>query len=172
LDEISENAKKIGAVNTILNKNGVLFGENTDIPGFEKSAKYFLENSKSALILGAGGVARAFAIVLKKYGIETFVKNRNSERQKKFVEEFSLKNYKNEKVDFIINATSLGLKKGEIPEIPENLSPKFVFDAVYSEEKTLFLSFFERKGAEIKDGKEMLIKQAKASFEYWFFDKF
>ena len=195
LNNLGTWASKIGAVNTITNKDGLLRGYNTDTEGFMKMLEdnnVILKN-QNVIILGAGGAARAVIAVL----IENDVKNinifnrslKNAKKQLLFWKEkakkINLNAYKLRKVfsknkninnifknaDIIINTTPVGMKKFKKyePLIPEDLicENQVVIDLVYNPLKTSFLKAAEKKNAIILNGLEMLIYQAIASFYLW-----
>ena len=135
LDKVEPMAKKAGAVNTILNKKGYLVGYNTDIYGAYKALSYlYLKPSDSVLILGAGGVARAIIIALKKMKINDItIANRHAGRSKKlaknlFCKHINWKDRNNTNKILLINATSLGMNNSD--ELPLNKSSLFNFNKV------------------------------------------
>jgi shikimate dehydrogenase len=170
LDELSENAKQIGAVNTIkILPNGKLFGDNTDYFGFIESLRPLLRTyHKSALILGTGGAAKAIAFGFHKLDIEyKFVSRNRSENTIGYEDiDEKIKNY-----PIIINCTPLGtFPNTEIcPDIPYEMitSNHIAYDLIYNPEKTTFLTKAEEKGAVIKNGYEMLVLQAERAWEIW-----
>lgn len=173
LDTIDEQAKTIGAVNCIKivktkSKKPLLHGFNTDIYGFEQSLKPLLKPyHNKALILGTGGAAKSVAYILDKSKIKFKFVSRTagdisySTITRSIIEEFLL----------IINATPVGMypKVNEYPNIPyEFLTPKhLLYDLIYNPEETLFLKKGKEKGAQIKNGLEMLKLQAEKSWEIW-----
>lgn len=169
LDELSEEAFEINAVNTILIKDGRKIGYNTDAYGFEKSLLAFLgqEKVENALVLGTGGASKAIKFVLRKLKINYTVISRNekyftySELTKEIIQHHQL----------IINTTPVGMYPNieECPNLPYSaLSEKhFLFDLVYNPEKTLFLKKGALKNCRIKNGYEMLILQAEKAWEIW-----
>ena len=175
LDKIDEEAKKIGAVNTIVNDDGVLKGYNTDSLGvaipLEKMAS--LENKKVAL-LGAGGAARAVAYAVTQRGARLVVYNRTIEKAEGIVKEFggearSLNAVKEVKdMDIIINATSIGLYPGQnqTPLAKELITNKHVvFDIIYVPYETRLLKEAKQQGARIIHGMEMLLHQGIEQFK-------
>ncbi|KJF45071.1 shikimate dehydrogenase family protein [Draconibacterium sediminis] len=175
LDELNDSAKEIGAVNTIRvtrTENGVhLKGFNTDTFGFESSLKPLLkDHHKKALILGTGGASKALKYVLKKLGIEYISAS---------IEELKENEIRYEDIDeqlicerlLIINATPLGTypKVDTFPNIPyEFITDKhLLFDLVYNPEVTQFMAKGQANGATVKNGYEMLLNQAKKSYEIW-----
>lgn len=172
LDNLSKDAKAIGAVNTIQFLNGKKIGHNTDIYGFESSLKPLLQpNHNQALILGNGGAAKAVEFVLQKFGI-TFKHVSRHETESSlcyedvFEDESYLQNY-----TLIINTTPVGMYPNieECPQLPyEQLHAKhLLFDLVYNPEMTTFLRKGVERGAQIKNGLEMLHLQAEKSWEIW-----
>lgn len=177
LDWIDPVAKKIGAVNTIVNEEGFLKGYNTDWQGaiipLEKMVS--LKNKKIAVI-GAGGAARAivYGLLLKKAKVKIF--NRTTKKAIDLAKEFGCEgaglNKQKEIKDFeiVINATSVGMSPFE-DKIPINgqylTKNQIVFDVVYSPLKTKLLELARKKGAKIIYGTEMLLYQGTAQFELY-----
>lgn len=175
-DVLSDDAKNIGSVNTIIHKNGKIFGHNTDFSGFFLSLSKF-KNINKALILGAGGTTRAIAYSLLKNGIKFDILNRSSKNFDFGASRFLLWSDEiSPQYDLIINATSAGLNDNELPAPFELLSPlvaksKFAFEVIYGKE-TPFLSLAKKHNLEISDGLEMLVNQAALAFELFFDTKF
>ena len=187
LDKIDPLAEKIGAVNTLVNEDGVLKGYNTDATGFLKallSEKIEIKD-KRVLILGSGGAARAIAFSLVEKGASLTILNRHpisainlAERIKAIfgidVEalEFSENNLKIslEKADILVNTTSLGMTPNvEVSPIPAKLMHPgvIVFDIIYNPLKTRLLMEAEMRGLRVITGIEMLIWQGAYAFELW-----
>jgi shikimate dehydrogenase len=174
-DETFGIAKKIGAANTIVQKNGQLFGFNTDASGFFKSIKEFGE-IKNALVLGAGGTAKAIAFILQENKIYTEILNRSEHRieffKKRGFNAYSWDNYKTKKYDLVINTTSAGLKNDVLPA-PINIlnqilkNTRFGFDVIYGKQ-TPFLKLCEENQLTCKDGTDMLLYQAVFAFNIFF----
>jgi len=167
LDELSVEAKTVGAVNCIGIVNGIKTGYNTDVFGFENSIKNFLDNfDLKALILGDGGAAKAVKYVLKQLNISFKTVSRKGEFNYSDLNESEIKNHR-----LIINCTPLGTfpNVNLKPEIPYRFltSDHYLFDLVYNPEKTEFLKSGEFRGAKIKNGYEMLQLQAEKSWEIW-----
>ena len=166
LDELTPQAKTIGAVNTIQFKGDKLIGHNTDTIGFLQSISPILKGRNKALILGNGGAAKAVENALKSLNIERKTVSRNS-----------LFNYLdiNSKIigyyDIIINTTPLGTYPNttEFPQIPYNYLNKkhLLFDLIYNPKETEFLRFGKAKNCSIKNGLEMLEIQAESSWNIW-----
>ncbi len=169
LDELSPEAKEIGAVNTIKFDKGKLIGFNTDVMGFEDSLKELIgENPiENALVLGSGGAAKAVFYVLKNLGIETKVVSRSDKGDLHYSDlKGQMSNYQ-----LVVNTSPLGMypKQDTCPNIPyeEITDNHFFYDLIYNPEKTLFLKQAEANGAKIKNGHRMLIIQAEKSWEIW-----
>ncbi len=170
-DEIRGIAAKIGAVNTIVEKNGKLIGYNTDAPGFLESIKDF--KFKNALILGAGGTAKAIAEILNEKNIEFVILNRSEKRldafKKKGYKCYSWENFKINHFDLIINTTSAGLNNNSLPLKEDTLvklfeSAKYAVDVIYAK-NTPFLALAKKFGLTAKDGEDMLLYQGVLAFE-------
>ena len=191
LDEVKESARRIGAVNTIVNNKGFLTGYNTDVIGFKKSLQEdgkFVIKEKKAVILGAGGAARAVVYALLEEEIEEIcIFNRTLEKAKKIKQNLSSffpksrisvfplegENLKEkiEKAHLLVNATSLGMppRVDNTPLPDEKLfHPNLlVYDLIYHPARTLFLRQAERAGAKIINGLPMLVYQGIESFYLW-----
>ena len=169
LDELSEEAREIGAVNTIKINEGRKVGYNTDIYGFEESLKGLLAGAKveNALILGTGGASKAVKFVLKKLGINFTIVS----RRKPFLTYEEIGKNIIEDNHLIINTTPLGMAPNEeqLPSLPysELTEKHFLYDLIYNPEKTLFLKQGELQGCAIKNGHEMLILQAEKAWDIW-----
>ena len=170
LDALDEEAKSIGAVNTIKFENGKKIGYNSDCYGFERSIKPFLQtHHKEALILGTGGASKAVEYVLKKLGIQfQYVSRAKSERAISYND---LNEEIIQKSTIIINTSPVGMYPNvtAAPPIPyEFIGEKhLLYDLVYNPEETLFLKNGKTKGAQVKNGLEMLYLQAERSWEIW-----
>ena len=143
LDHISEEAKAIGAVNTIKISNGRSVGYNTDVYGFEVSLKRLLDGTKpqGALILGTGGAAKAVKYVLSKLGINHLSVSRTSgDILYKNVDQQVMHAHR-----LIINTTPLGMYPNieSAPELPYQYltSDHYLFDLIYNPELTLFMNY-------------------------------
>tara|TARA_Y200000002_G_C22555345_1_gene610055 strand:- start:23 stop:805 length:783 start_codon:yes stop_codon:yes gene_type:complete len=171
LDELTKEAKNTKSVNTIYITKGKIFGDNTDIFGFERAfdeTNYDLTNKK-VFIIGAGGVVPSIIYALKRKKVSQII---ISNRTKKKAERFNLEVIewgKTPQADLIINATSLGLKKKDnIPFDFSKIGPnKFFFDVIYNPSKTNFLIKAEEYKHRIENGKMMFIYQAAAAFKIW-----
>lgn len=171
LDELSDNAKQIGAVNTIkILPSGKLFGDNTDFFGFNKSLKTLLESyHKKALILGTGGAAKAVAFGLNKLNIESVFVSREAKENCILYSELNQEIFNNYQI--IINCSPVGtFPNNELcPNIPYEYftTNHIAFDLIYNPEETKFLKLAKNNGAIIKNGHEMLVFQAEEAWKIW-----
>jgi shikimate dehydrogenase len=171
LERLSDEAKAIGAVNTVKIENGKLIGFNTDAFGFEKSLLSVCdEKGGLALILGTGGASMAVNYVLLKRGFKVVFVSRKPKNNS----EISYDNLTEElmsKAKLIVNCTPLGThpKTESSPDIPYQYLHKnqVLFDLVYNPSQTIFLSKGLERGAHIKNGYDMLVFQAEKSWEIW-----
>lgn len=173
LDEISGEAKEIGAVNCVKITASRLTGYNTDAYGFSQSIKPFLDNTHHrALILGTGGASKAVAYALKKTGVQVY--HVTSSETKKHANTFFYSEL-NEVVMssflFIVNTTPLGMfpLTAAHPPIPfELIGPRhFCYDLIYNPGETFFLQKAREMGAQTMNGLSMLHLQAEKSWEIW-----
>ncbi|MDP3447914.1 MAG: shikimate dehydrogenase [Eubacteriales bacterium] len=188
LDALSESARLIGAVNTIVNNDGKLFGENTDGKGFMESLQEngVDPNKKKIVILGAGGAARAVSVELSLAGAGsiTIVNRPEDAHLAKSLMELLNKIIKNNSfvtwdhtyqvpadTDILVNATSIGLYPNidDIPNIDLDtiLPTMFVQDVIPNPAITPFLRAAEARGARWNTGTGMLINQAALNIEMW-----
>lgn len=172
LDSIDDEARKIGAVNTIkIMEDYSLRGYNTDAYGFETSLKScWRGNETGALILGTGGASRAIAHVLEQLGVSfLFVSRRKSAENVISYEQVDQEIIESHQM--IINCSPLGTFPNieSKPKLPyEFLTNKhLLYDLIYNPSKTAFLKMGEKAGAIICNGKSMLEHQAERSWEIW-----
>lgn len=174
-DEVRGIAKEIGAVNTLVREGERVIGYNTDAEGFYEAIKSF-GYIRNALILGAGGTAKAIAIILKSHDIETTILNRSASRLSFFASRgFTCQTwdtFESKPYDLIINTTSAGLKDEEYPCDKELLKTifkesKYAFDVIYNK-PTPFLELARSCNIRCKDGKEMLLYQGVLAFNLFF----
>jgi shikimate dehydrogenase len=176
LDEIDEKAKEIGAVNTIINREGSLLGTNTDWIG---ALKAFEEvgvslSGKRVVVLGAGGASLAIIYAMIYAGAkEIVVYNRTFEKAKEVAERFSILAYPWEALsesygDILINATSVGLKSFDSPVAKEVVSRfSVVMDSVYIPLETKLLAIAKEENKITIDGLKMLLYQGVEQFKLW-----
>lgn len=183
LDKVDEDCSLIGAVNTVKLTDGLLKGYNTDMDGFLEPIKkrdLTIKDSK-VLLLGAGGASRAIvAAFAKEKAQEITIANRTIQKANELVQ-FANKIGINAKAitleqggeevtknNFIINATSIGLKNEPSPISLDKISKEsIVYDIVYMPINTDFIKKSKEKGATIIYGYEMLLGQARRAFEIW-----
>lgn len=170
LDEMSKEAKEIGAVNVIRIRDGRLKGFNSDIIGFTNSIKPLLmPHHKKALILGTGGASKAICVGLNRLGIEWTYVSRSPREDMITYEDITAETLQAYTV--IVNCSPVGMfpNVAQAPDIPYDcLSDKhLLFDLVYNPEETLFMKKGRAEGATVKNGLEMLHLQAIASWDFW-----
>jgi shikimate dehydrogenase len=168
LDDISDEANEVGAVNTILIKDGKLSGFNTDVFGFVNSIKPIIKPPSNALILGTGGAAKAIAFGLTQLGVTHKLVSRNPQKNELSYQEAS-KNLQSYSI--LIHTTPLGTFPNISAKPPIHLNKlsknHLVYDLIYNPSKTLLLQEAEKFGATIKNGLEMLQLQANKSWLIW-----
>lgn len=188
MDDVDPLAKKIGAVNTVLVKeDGALFGFNTDAHGFTQSlnsAGPAWRKKAPALIVGAGGAARAVVAALVQAGCsEIYVTNRTPDRLRSFCSELGasfnvplrMVGWEDREealatVDLLVNTTSQGME-GEPPldlDLRKLRNTALVTDLVYTPIETPLLAEARRRNHPVVDGLGMLLHQAAPGFEAWF----
>jgi len=174
LDKLSENAKLIGAVNVIRfdrTKGKLkLVGFNSDIIGFKQSIEPLLQPChKKALILGAGGSAKAIYYGLKQLDIPAVYVSREKAKAALTYDELNSDIMKEYQV--IVNCTPVGMwpHVDECPNIPYSFltNEHLLYDLLYNPNETLFMRKGREQGATVKNGLEMLILQAYASWDFW-----
>ena len=188
LDQLSEEACLIGAVNTVVNREGTLIGYNTDGKGLFKSLPSFKISRKRLVLLGAGGAAKAIlaqAILDGVSQISIFVRSSSMEKTRPYLEKiqnatgfrvdlFALEDVQDlqdsiTKADLLVNATSVGMDEVSLP-IPRNivLSEKIlVADVIYQPFETPFLKWARNQGNQSINGLGMLLYQAAEAFQLW-----
>lgn len=174
LDYISPEARSIGAVNVIRvvhkGKKVFLRGYNSDVIGFTKSIEPLLEPShKKALILGTGGASKAINYGLKSLGLETLFVSRYE--RPNTIQYQSITPEMVHEYQVIVNCTPVGMypHADECPELPYDAmdSHNLLYDLIYNPDETLFMKKGIEHGATVKNGLEMLLLQAFASWEFW-----
>lgn len=173
LDELDENARAVGAVNTIRIRDGRLQGFNTDIYGFERSLRRFLQTADeapgAALVLGTGGASKAVRFVLERLHLAYLLVSRHAERGDLVYEDLDRDLVATHPL--IINTTPLGMAPAvdTHPDLPYQYltAAHFLYDLVYNPEKTVFLTEGEKRGAATMNGLEMLYLQAEKAWDIW-----
>jgi shikimate dehydrogenase len=197
VDDVDETARQIGAINTIQIDHGKLRGFNTDGRGFARAVREeFAVDLRDLriLVIGAGGAARAIAFQCAKENCERLViVNRDLEKAKRLAEELrgfftgprvlgpvsrlqaidldeTALRFQIANADLVVNATPLGLNRGDPAPIPSRLlAPHLmVYDTVYSSGPTTFVADAAAAGARAANGLSMLLHQGALAFEIWF----
>lgn len=178
IDELSPEAKSIGAVNCVkvLNDTSTplsvtLSGYNTDVYGFAASIKPFLEpHHNKALILGTGGSSKAVAYALKNIGVDVYFVS-SSKKQSQTFSYSELNDYIFNAFHLIVNTTPLGMfpNINAYPDIPYQFigAQHLCYDLIYNPIETLFLKKAKEQGATTINGLSMLQLQAEKSWEIW-----
>ena len=188
LDQLSEEARLIGAVNTVVNREGTLIGYNTDGKGFFKSLPSFKISGKRMVLLGAGGAAKAIlaqAILDGVSQVSVFVRLASMEKTQPYLEKlqhetgfrvdlFALEDAQElqeniRKAELLVNATSVGMDGASQPiptsiVLPEKL---LVADVIYQPFETPFLKWARSQGNHAVNGLGMLLYQAAEAFQLW-----
>jgi len=173
-DVLDPFAQKIGVVNTIVEKEGKLYGYNTDAPGFLKAISEF-KDAKHVLFLGAGGTAQSTSSILREVGYEVTLLNRSAARLEKYKKDgfqtYTYEDFKPQSYDLIINMTSAGLEDDSLPApkaLLDSILPqaKACVDVIYGKE-TPFLKLAKSYHKPTKDGSDMLLYQGIIAFEYF-----
>ncbi|KKJ77120.1 shikimate dehydrogenase [Kiloniella litopenaei] len=194
-DEVDPLAKRIGAVNTIVFKNGRSYGSNTDAFGFIENLKQGAEKLDFSLgfsglktvVLGAGGASRGVIVALQDAGVQNIILvNRTRERAEVLAADLSSgadgmitvadwddRNNVLNGCDLLVNTTSLGMAGQPPLELSLDKLPKscVVTDIVYAPLVTPLLALAKERGNKIVDGLGMLLHQARPGFEAWFGEK-
>lgn len=174
LDSISPEARGIGAVNVIKvihkGKKTILKGYNSDVIGFTHSIEPLLEPfHKKALILGTGGASKAIDFGLKSLKLETLKVSRYDRPDAIRYDQITPEMMKEWNV--IVNCTPCGMypHSDECPPLPYEAmnGHTLLYDLIYNPDETLFMSNGKKYGATVKNGLEMLLLQAFASWEFW-----
>ena len=178
LDVVSPEANAIGAVNVIKvehrGEDVYLKGYNSDVIGFTKSIEPYIEPyHKKALILGTGGASKAINFGLKSLGLETVFVSRYERpgtiQYEKITPEVI------QEYNVIVNCTPVGMYPhvDECPELPYEAmdSHTLLYDLIYNPDETLFMKKGKEHGATVKNGLEMLLLQAFASWDFWHQEK-
>ena len=187
LDGLDPMAERMGAVNTIVNDNGILTGYNTDAAGFLKALKENKIEPRGAniVVLGAGGASRGISFLLAENGADLTILNRRRERAEDLASQVSTATETDvkalaldeenlslalEKADVLVNATRVGM----VPDVNQTPVPSgllrsdlAVFDIVYNPVKTRLLADAEAAGARTIGGLEMLVWQGALAFTLW-----
>jgi len=178
----SEAVRRTGACNTFWGVDGKVHGDNTDVDGFRRAVRTFMDGPITGirvLVLGAGGAARAALLGLLDEGAgEVHLYNRTAERARAVARRIGgerarvvpvLQALDGERFDLVVNTTRLGLEPHDPPALDLGRLHRAgaAMDLVYGREKTPFVQLAERLGIRSTDGMEMLVQQGAVSFERW-----
>lgn len=176
VDRLDEDARAIGAVNTIRvdNTTGETIGYNTDVYGFSESIAPIIQpHHNKALVLGTGGASKAVVWALNRMGIDTQLVSRS--RSENTITYDDLEAKLMDEYTVIVNTTPLGTypREDTYPDLPYHLLSErhLLYDLVYNPPKTIFLQRGEQAGAIVKNGSDMLELQALKAWEIWNRDK-
>lgn len=166
-DELSAPARAIGAVNTLsFTREGAVAGDNTDAGGLLDALGEPVPGT--ALVLGAGGAARAAAWALAEAGSEVAVWNRTPARARELADDLGVAHAERPgDAELLVNATSIGLRRGDSLEGLPLVAARVVVDLVYGEHRTPLVRWAEERGARVVDGLEVLVRQGARSLELW-----
>lgn len=167
-DEPTESARSIGAANTLVFEDGRIVADNTDAGGLLDALGEPVAG-RAALVLGAGGAARAVIWALREAGAEVSVWNRTEDRARALAEEFGVRMHAATAVDIVVNASAVGLVAGVgIEALPlDGIEPSVVVDMAYGDEPTPVCRWAVERGARVVDGLEVLVRQGALSLERW-----
>lgn len=177
LDRVDDTARAIGAVNTVTRREDALVGDNTDWLGALAALRREIDpKGRRAVILGAGGAARAVAYALIREGAEVTVLNRTESRAAELARQLGahgsgkLDDLRDLQPEVIVNTTSVGLRSDDSPVSAATLPQSgewVVMDAVYEPENTRLMRDALDRGARVLGGKWMLVYQAAEQFRLW-----
>jgi shikimate dehydrogenase len=171
-DTLDPFAEKVGAVNTVLLREGRLLGYNTDAPGFLRVVEES-GGGKRVLFLGAGGTAASSAEILREAGYEVTILNRSAPRLESFAERgfetATWERFRPAGYDLVVNMSSAGLEDESLPAPEELLRPvlersRAAADVIYGK-RTPFLRLAESLGLPVRDGSAMLLYQGVIAFD-------
>lgn len=174
LDEIDDSVRTIGACNTVVNEDGKLIGYNTDWIGAQNAILEVtsFNEIKSAIIVGAGGVARAIAYALKVNNVNVYISARNKSQREELVKEFGLAgavdldNQGMFNVDLVVNATPDATKNGPV-RLECHPNATAVFDVVFTSYMTDLTQLAKDRGMKYVPGWRMLLLQGAKQFELY-----
>lgn len=177
MDHFEPLARILGSVNTVKNEDSNLNGYNTDSTGAMRALQEKISlYDKTALVLGAGGAARAIAYGLREFGAQVSVFNRTREKAEILAEEFEanvveFRDIKGAEFDIIVNATPIGsslFSEQSLLTAEQIRQGAVVMDIITHPRETQLLREAEKSGAEVISGERMLLHQAAGQFEIWF----
>jgi shikimate dehydrogenase len=177
-DNVSPEARRIGAANTLVRESGGWTAHNTDVDGFRQAFEHALEGRKArrVVLIGAGGAARAAALFLAGLGVELAIVNRSKANAVALAEDLArgaeiadLEQLRAlaEKADIVVNSASLGHAGASLPVLPAGQGRPFL-DMTYGKAAAGVLGAAKSAGWAPHDGLRMLVGQAAAAFRLWF----
>lgn len=174
IDKVDFSVKKIGACNTVVNNDGELVGYNTDWIGAINAIKevVMIDSVKRAVIIGAGGVARAIAFGLRQNNIDVFVCARNAEQRERLVKDLALQGsgaleeQGDFKADLIVNATPISTQDSPL-KLAQHKQAKILFDVAFQKRTTELMKLAEDNGLSVVHGWRMLLYQGMQQFELY-----
>jgi len=180
VDELTETARAVGAVNTVYRSDGRLVGDNTDVAGFLAPLRELADqdwSTRTALILGAGGAARAVAYALTiELGLSNVIVTARREAAARAIPNVDVGDWNErqqaaERVDLIVNTTPVGMypsvDASPLPESTAFSATQIVYDLIYAPQETLLMRDAASAGSTVIGGMPMLIGQAAAAFRIW-----
>ncbi|MEL1135151.1 shikimate dehydrogenase [Desulfitobacterium sp. THU1] len=185
LDELTVEAQRAGAVNTVKLMHNRLLGHNTDGSGFIRSLKDHLEldKGKKIAILGAGGAAKGIAMALTPFNVQLMILNRTPERAAELAQRVCEQGGQATQeawgwgewiaqADCLIQTTSIGLKNEPYPFSLEGIRPGcLVVDIIFNPWETPFLKSAKTMDCQVLNGIDMLLYQGVNAWEFWFEDQ-
>lgn len=181
LDELTPEALRAGAVNTVKVENGRLIGHNTDGKGFVRSLEEIcpLKKGMQVVLLGAGGAAKGIAMALIPYNVKIIILNRTYERAEQLAawvnqqggeataEAWGAGSWL-KTADVVVQTTSVGLKQDQYPFSLKGITPQtVVVDIIFNPWETLFLKEARELGCRTLNGAGMLLYQGALAWEFW-----
>lgn len=175
VQDASEMVREVGACNTFWRHAERVRGDNTDVEGVSEALRLLGVSGGSWLIAGTGGGARAVIAVARRFGASVAVRSRDASRAVEFGEwarQRGVPLVESERCTVLINATPLGLRRGDPPPIPDEAAPlaEAALDLVYANGTTPWIAACRKRGLAAADGREMLIAQGVAAFRRWYPD--
>ncbi len=176
LDEVDDLARAVGAVNTVVHRDGRLTGHNTDCEGAMAAlSEVTAVDGRSVAVLGAGGSARAVGFGIQAAGGRVTIFNRSRQRGEALADDLGvpfrpLSDFSGRDVDILVNTTAVGMvpESDAMPVAPETLAPHLVvMDIVYRPRRTRLLKAAAARGCRVVDGLAMFIGQGARQFERW-----
>lgn len=177
VDQITPRAAKVGAVNTLFWDNEILVGDNTDVLGFIAPLAQVNAIFRHALVLGAGGAAKAVLAGLQEVNVQhVTICNRTAERAQRLAKQFTVdyvgwENRGTVEADLVINTTPMGMSGEHIEKTPYPskmfCNEGVAYDLVYNPLKTIFLRDAEKAGWKTIDGLHMFAAQGAEQFRLW-----